>query len=141
MPDEVSESFQRANEPFERKNPQRNEAFERMPGSNPFKFKLGLPKFSAPAQMSKWFNTTSGFVCGVFGGFFMVTATAAITAAVGALLVFGIIYGVMQVNLMRCMNEYVNERGTLTPNNLVKDECRVKVGLGRSDGKDRGYWK
>lgn len=51
--DEVSQSFKRA-----------GEAFERMP-RKPFRLpfpSLKLPQ--APAQMSKWFNTTSGFVTG-----------------------------------------------------------------------------
>ena len=126
--DEIAQSFKRANEPFERKNPV----------GKPFK--IWTPKFSAPAQMSKWFNTTSGFICGVFGGFFMVTLSAAITAAVGFVAVLGIAFVVMNINLMRCNGEYAKEFGR-NPSEKIIQECRVKVGLGRSDGKDKGYWR
>ena len=121
--DDVAKSFELANAPLER------------PKQKAFKL------FSnAPAQMSKWFNTTSGFICGVFGGFFMVTLSAAITAAVGFVAVLGIAFVVMNINLMRCNGEYAKEFGR-NPSKEIIQECRVKVGLGRSDGKDKGYWR
>ena len=94
----------------------------------------------APAPMSKWFNTTFGFVCGVFGGFLIVTLTGAITAAVGTLAVTGISYLAANINLKRCTREY-NREFDSNPSEVIIEECRAKVGLGRSDGKDRGYWK
>ena len=95
---------------------------------------------NAPTPMSKWFNTTFGFVCGVFGGLLIVTLTGAITAAVGALAVTGITYLAANINLQRCTREYIREFDS-TPTEEIIQECRIKVGLGRSDGKDSGYWK
>ena len=128
MPDDISESFKR-----------QIEDFDWTPKEQKPRKPLKLPSF--PQQMSKWFNTTSGFICGIFGGFFMVTLTAAIIIIVGGLAAFGIVYVVMQVNLVRCLNEYSVEFDDPNPEGEVVQECRVKVGLGRSDGKDRGYWR
>lgn len=101
------------------------------------KWRFSLPK--PPTQMSKWFNTTSGFVTGIFGGFLMVTVAGAFVSLVGLILFVGGAYGVMQVNLLRCNAEYGSEKGQLTDEAI--QQCRVKVGLGRSDGSDKGYWQ
>ena len=127
--DEVGQSFKRA-----------GEAFERMPRKP---IRLPLPKHwfpHAPEQMKKWFNTTSGFVCGIFGGLLMVGVAAIATAAVGFIAFIAVFYVVAQANLTRCTNEYFSERGEYASEEIIQ-ECRVKVGLGRSDGKDKGYWK
>ena len=81
---------------------------------------------NATEQMKQWFNTTSGFICGVF--------------VIGFLAFAAIAYCVMHFTLQRCTAEYESESGKAATEQIVQ-ECRVKVGLGRSDGKDRGYWQ
>ena len=69
----------------------------------------------------------------------MVTISGAVVVAIGFVLFLVAILGTMQVNLLRCNGEYSSEHGQITENAI--QECRVKVGLGRSDGSDKGYWK
>ena len=129
--DDISQSFQRAGETFERKTAVQRTPRE--PGKGWF--------HKAPEQMKKWFNTTSGFICGVFGGFLMVVVSAAVVGALGFIAFIAVAYFVMNINLTRCLNEYSAETGVSNPSENIQQQCRVKVGLGRSDGKDKGYWR
>ena len=95
---------------------------------------------NAPEQMKKWFNTTSGFICGVFGGFLMVAVSAAIVVAIGFVAFVAVAYIVMNINLTRCMNEFSEETGVSNPTYDTYQKCREKVGLGRDDKESTGYW-
>ena len=129
--DETAQSFKRAGEAFERKTP-----VQKTPGEP----RKGLfPK--APEQMKKWFNTTSGFICGVFGGFLMVAVSAAVVSALAFAAFLLIMMFVMDIQKTNCVSEYRKETGVSNISEDIINQCLEKVGLGKKGPKHTGYWR
>ena len=143
--DELSKSFENAQGSLKKNFQEMGLPSRQTTEDKPKKQKQPFRWFpNAPEQMKKWFNTTSGFICGVFGGFFMVTLSAAvITAVVGGIgfAAFAtIFYFVSNYNLDRCVKEWETEKNYEAPPGIIQD-CREMVGLERTDeGKKDGYW-